>query len=276
MHYGMTTGIMGAATDPSPPPPPPTPVDFAPLVITGSTGDDELYVYDGYGGSLFVAYGDAIAGFEGANRLILITTGGGMDTVVIESDYAITTNLGDGDDTFDGFYAFGNLTVFGDFGNDFIQGGNGNDQLFGGQGRDALFGDLGDDTVSGGDGSDALFGGSGRDSLNGGVGNDLLGFGLRDKVNGGDGDDTFQLTGDDGLRGAITLDFNDGDVLNFSRLPQIQVSDLSLVGGRLIVYNLNQGISCSFGGVEEFDTIQDAIESGQLVLSTLFDSDTFG
>jgi Ca2+-binding RTX toxin-like protein len=63
-----------------------------------------------------------------------------------------------------------------------ISGGDGNDTLVGGGGRDNLRGDGGADTLTGSDGDDTLLGGAGNDTLDGGKGSDML--------DGGDGTDS--------------------------------------------------------------------------------------
>jgi Ca2+-binding RTX toxin-like protein len=83
------------------------------------------------------AYGDRLAGDNGANRL---TGAGGTDTLIGAG----------GDDT--------------------LSGQDDGDLLFGDAGKDWLFGDKGDDYLDGGDGDDTLDGGLGIDELVGGAG----------------------------------------------------------------------------------------------------------
>lgn len=80
---------------------------------------------------------------------------GGNDTLVIQSDVAVDSD---------------------------VSGGDGNDTLVGGAGRDNLRGDAGSDTLTGSDGDDTLRGGAGNDTLDGGKGGDIL--------DGGDGIDS--------------------------------------------------------------------------------------
>src|SRR5699024_6523175 len=79
----------------------------------------------------------------------------GNDTLVIQSDVTVDSN---------------------------VSGGDGNDTLVGGARRDDLRGDAGADTLTGSDGDDLLRGGIGNDTLDGGKGADLL--------DGGDGVDS--------------------------------------------------------------------------------------
>lgn len=79
----------------------------------------------------------------------------GNDTLVIQSDVAVDSD---------------------------ISGGEGHDTLVGGAGRDNLRGDAGNDTLTGSDGDDTLRGGAGNDTLDGGKGADIL--------DGGDGVDS--------------------------------------------------------------------------------------
>lgn len=96
-------------------------------------------------------------------------------------------------------------------GTDSIDGGMGDDVLLGLAGKDWLNGGAGDDLLKGGDGDDRLEGGPGHDTLVGGQGDDIMGGvftaglclgGAGDDVviggagatlNGGDGEDSFQL-----------------------------------------------------------------------------------
>jgi Ca2+-binding RTX toxin-like protein len=101
-----------------------------------------------------------IANAEAANDLLVITAGGGNDTIDASTIAAGTIGL-----TLDG--GEGNDTITGSHGNDTLLGGNGNDKVVGGAGND--FADLGagDDTFTWnpGDGSDTVLGGTGNDTL---------------------------------------------------------------------------------------------------------------
>jgi Ca2+-binding RTX toxin-like protein len=88
----------------------------------------------------------------------------------------------------------------------FVVNGSGSGQVVNGTaGNDTLLGTPGDDTINGLGGNDSLFGNDGADSLNGGDGNDTLDawtVGLdedADTLDGGLGDDVYQVDADDDL-----------------------------------------------------------------------------
>jgi Ca2+-binding RTX toxin-like protein len=79
-------------------------------------------------------------------------------------------------------------------------GGDGNDTLSGAGCDDRFWGQNGDDRLSGNGGHDSLYGGAGLDTLSGGSGDDRLdgGYdGVRDRLTGGSGADTFITHGDE-------------------------------------------------------------------------------
>jgi Ca2+-binding RTX toxin-like protein len=106
---------------------------------------------------------------------------------------------------------------------DTILGGLGNDSIFGGAisgvdtGYDTLDGSDGNDYIYGDGGGDVLYGGRGNDTLDGGLGNDTLygGFtyltfenGYDDTLNGGSGDDYYQIIlgyDNDSVQGSSTI-----------------------------------------------------------------------
>jgi cyclophilin family peptidyl-prolyl cis-trans isomerase len=114
-------------------------VNIAPLVPTGSAGDDILVgtaeddTINGRGGN------DRIRGKAGNDRLI---GGSGNDRLIGGAD---------------------NDTLIGRGGNDFLNGSAGNDILKGGNGNDTLRSGRGRDQLDGGRGSDTYIGGGNRD-----------------------------------------------------------------------------------------------------------------
>lgn len=91
-----------------------------------------------------------------------------------------------------------NFDLIGGSGHDEIEGGGGNDILKGGDGNDILKGGDGNDDLDGQEGTDKLFGGAGDDILRAG-GSVPVDFvkkeGDFDRLNGGDGKDTFGFYG---------------------------------------------------------------------------------
>lgn len=131
--------------------------------LDGGEGDDTLHGGEGddllYGGT----GSDDLYGHDGDDRM----------------------DGGEGDDSVNG--GLGNDTIEGGSGADALHGRHGDDQLSGGEGEDTLFGGWGDDTLDGRDGS--------RDFLNGGDGEDHLRVDEGDIASGGDGMDSFYLSG---------------------------------------------------------------------------------
>jgi len=90
-------------------------------------------------------------------------------------------------------------SVDGGAGNDTVTGGAAADTLLGGAGQDTIDGAAGNDSLLGGDGNDNITAGTGNDYIDGGAGNDTVVLGANlasgDVIIGGDGTDTFSLTG---------------------------------------------------------------------------------
>jgi hypothetical protein len=102
---------------------------------------------------------------SGRVRRVVVVTGAGEDSVIVDRRVSVNSTL---------------------------QGGDGDDSLFGGSGDDSLEGDTGDDSLVGGAGSDDMHGGDGVDDMEGDDGDDSIrGEGGRDHVRGGGGDDAF-------------------------------------------------------------------------------------
>jgi hypothetical protein len=103
--------------------------------------------------------------FSGRIRRIVVVTGGGDDSALVDRRVAPASTL---------------------------EGGAGDDSLYGGAGDDSLNGDVGDDSCVGGAGDDSIRGGDGADDCDGSDGDDSIrGESGRDRVHGGGGDDAF-------------------------------------------------------------------------------------
>ena len=111
--------------------------------------------------------------------------------------------------------------------NDIINAMAGNDEVFGRSGDDTIRGQSGDDILHGEEGDDRLFGNSGNDTLDAGIGNDylfggegddlVLAFEGSNELNGGSGDDTYQVSVNafnliDDISGLDTLIVEDGNI----------------------------------------------------------------
>ena len=81
----------------------------------------------------------------------------------------------------------GDSSINGTETSDLIDGLSGDDEIFGGEGNDIIFGSAGNDILAGQAGVDTLVGGEGNDNLSGQAG---------DVLNGGTGNDTYQLLAD--------------------------------------------------------------------------------
>lgn len=212
-------------------------------------GDDRVELQDGsavYGQILLGAGNDTLTAVDGD---LDIDAGAGNDTVTTgtgddlvkggEGDDII--DGGEGDDALQG--GDGNDRLIGGIGDDILLGGLGNDTLIGGEGNDTLTGGDGVDTADysgdrdgvvvnlqtgkaagegagndnlagienaiGGQGDDVLIGNALANVLTGGGGNDRIVAGAGDTANGGEGDDTVEVS--TGAGGAVNADGGEGD-----------------------------------------------------------------
>ncbi len=232
----------------------------------GSMADDFFFgskfkdIFDGRAGD------DYISGADGTDSL---TGGDGNDIIYggIGSDRALgglgRDNLfgglgndrlygGEGRDSLNGDE--GDDSLYGDTGRDTLYGGDGNDKLYGGDDDDYLSGHEGNDRLDGGKGDDDLYGGAGSDNLSGGAGDDFIDGNdptpsttpttppvpNRDKLLGGDGNDTVVVDdGDNALggKGVDTLNLiasnSSGNIvysINLSKVTGKSAADIGYLG----------------------------------------------
>lgn len=240
-------------------------------LIDGGAGDDSL------SGD---ADNDVLAGNEGRDTL----DGGLGDDRLEGGEDADLLSGGDGADLLAG--GTGDDTLTGDAGADTLDGGAGNDSLSGGLGNDGLTGGDGADTLSGGDGADTLTGGAGNDQLLGGAGVDDLLIGAGDLVQGGDGDDTFEIDPTLAGTGTITVvggeageDLSDpannpagriGDVLDLRGLAGVVISytnpdpinGTSETGSVTYLNAAGQPVTIQFSEIEAVLTSANAVVDG--------------
>jgi hypothetical protein len=139
------------------------------VVITGTSGDDVIFVYaisGGFRASINGTLTDTLT----ANSRVVVNALEGHDKVqVLSGSLPMWLDGGEGNDT-----------LIGGNGNEVMFGGIGNDTLTGKKGVDAMFGDAGNDTITG---TGILVGGDNVDTLNavgprnvmiGGLGGDTL------------------------------------------------------------------------------------------------------
>ena len=157
-----------------------------------------------------------------------------------------------GDDELNGHG--GNDVLKGGHGDDAVNGGDGNDRLSGdaGNDEDQLIGGRGDDRLIGGCGDDIMHGGAGDDVMRGGRGGDMFIFddadlddsAWHDRIDGGRGDDTLDLSGA-GAGWSVHLD--DGSVIE-----PTSPSD----GGLEEPHGFSGVVEFDGGGRIEFDNIE--------------------
>ena len=205
--------------------------------LNGSRGDDVLSGGNG---------NDRLKGRRGDDEL----NGHGGNDVLKGGHGDDAVNGGDGNDRLDGNH--GNDRLSGDAGNDRLRGGHGDDELFGGDGEDQLIGGRGDDRLIGGRGDDIMHGGAGDDVMRGGCGDDMFIFddadlddsAWHDRIDGGRGDDTLDLSGA-GAGWSVHLD--DGSVIE-----PTSPSD----GGLEEPHGFSGVVEFDGGGRIEFDNIE--------------------
>jgi len=155
------------------------------LTITGTTGNDNLYVsYQLAGNKINVNDYSTTKQFDGlAVKKIVVIGKEGNDSLWVNSNIGtIPTSIdgGAGDDRL--YTPEGNDTLVGGLGLDILNSGGGADKLDGGDGNDQLNGGTGNDTLVGGAGNDTIHGNGNNDSIDGGLG--------ADDMYGDDGTDT--------------------------------------------------------------------------------------
>jgi Ca2+-binding RTX toxin-like protein len=235
--------------------------------LKGSTADDFFFgskfkdIFDGRAGDDYISGADGIDSLTGGDGNDVIYGGLGSDKALggLGRDY-LSGGLGSdklygglGKDSLYGDE--GNDSLYGDAGHDNLDGGDGNDKLYGGDDDDYLSGQEGNDRLDGGRGDDDLYGGAGSDYLAGGVGDDLIDgrdpspstppttppVPSRDRLLGGDGNDTVVVDeGDNALggKGVDTLDIrarssSSSDVvyaINFSKVTGKSAADIGYLG----------------------------------------------
>jgi Ca2+-binding RTX toxin-like protein len=178
---------------------------FNTVEVVGDDSDNSFVVAQNAMGDLTVTDGPAVLTVDRSFRSIVVSGGGGDDTITVLAVNragltAISLDGNGGNDLVDASAAIvGNvkLRLNGDAGEDTLIGSAFDDRIDGGDGDDSLIGNDGDDSMLGGDGADTADGGAGNDTLNGGENNDSLSGGSGDdSIFGGLDNDT--LMGDDG------------------------------------------------------------------------------
>ena len=137
------------------------------LFVEGTRRADDVIIHRNPAnrGEIEVKHDGQTEEFAGRVRRIVVVSGAGDDSVLLDRRIAPASTL---------------------------VGGDGDDSLAGGSGDDSLEGDAGDDSLVGGAGDDHVHGGDGADDLEGDDGDDsIVGAGGTDHVRGGRGDDAF-------------------------------------------------------------------------------------
>ena len=123
-----------------------------PAVVTGTQGDDVIYVTAPGKTIQALAGNDVVCSIFEAGSVI-VDAGEGVDYVHLTNDAADV--------------------IYGGPGNDNLWSSGGDDRLYGDEGHDRLYAGRGNDYVSGGTENDQLRGGAGDDSLYGDAGTDI-------------------------------------------------------------------------------------------------------
>ena len=136
-------------------------------VLNGGLGNDTL---DGGNGNDSLTGGDGNDTYriDSADDVIVEAVGKGTDTVEINFNYTLATNLEN--------LVLTGLAAINGTGNDSAN------QILGNSAANTLDGGAGNDILNGGAGNDSLIGGVGNDSLDGGTGADTLVGGLGDDI----------------------------------------------------------------------------------------------
>src|SRR4051812_5099721 len=130
------------------------------LFVEGSRRNDDIVVRRNPAnrGEIEVRHNGESETFSRRVRRIVVVTGAGDDSALVDRRVSPSSTL---------------------------TGGDGDDSLFGGAGDDSLEGDAGDDSLVGGSGNDHVRGGDGADDCDGSDGDDsIVGDGGRDHVRG--------------------------------------------------------------------------------------------
>jgi len=112
-----------------------------------------------------------VVGSDGADNITVVRSG---DWIGVDNQWFATANVGrlvitagGGDDTIRDETGLGAI----------IYGGSGNDTIYGGRGADIIYGGQGDDVIYGDRGPDTIYGGAGNNTINGGAGNNAIQYG---------------------------------------------------------------------------------------------------
>ncbi len=203
-------------------------------LLDGGVGNDSLY-----GG----AGNDTLIGGAGSD---VLDGGAGTDTASYATSTAgVSVNLATaavsgGDAAGDTLISIENVT--GSAFNDTLTGDSGANVLDGGAGNDLLNGGAGNDSLYGGAGNDTLIGGAGNDLLNGGTGEDVIYGGIGDTIDGGDGVDRLDVSG----QGAVRIIYDAANRANGT--VQFLNADRS-VAGTLTFANIESVVACFTPGI---------------------------
>jgi Ca2+-binding RTX toxin-like protein len=157
--------------------------------IIGGDGDDILY---GEAGENTLAGGQGHDAYNiaNANDVIQEDADAGTDRVYTEVTYTLAANVEDlvlqGGFAINGTGNALNNNIYGNELANTISGDAGDDTIFAYDGDDSVYGDAGNDVLDGGSGNDALYGGEGDDVFGGN-------FGVSETIDGGAGNDTYQI-----------------------------------------------------------------------------------
>jgi Ca2+-binding RTX toxin-like protein len=148
------------------------------LIVTGTTGNDNVSVSSGYNND-WTVYVNGRSTSVSKSRVwantIQFHGGAGNDYfnfMTGQEALRLVAYAGSGNDRI--FGGRMNDLIYGNSGDDYLSGGSGNDTIHGDAGNDTMFGGSGNDVLMGWDGNDTLYGDSGKDYLYGGFGRDTF------------------------------------------------------------------------------------------------------
>jgi Ca2+-binding RTX toxin-like protein len=170
--------------------------------------------------------------FKGA-----ITTGGGSDTIDVNSKKGATISTGSGNDS-----------VKSGAGKDSVDLGTGDDKVNTGAGNDTVSTGSGNDSVDTGAGNDKVYVGSGNDTVKTGAGNDFVsldkGFIGNAQLNGGGGNDKLDLsnvviTNVVKQGAALTITLDNGSVITETNFEKFVYDSNGAADGGIVTVGVN-------------------------------------
>lgn len=213
------------------------------LVVTGTHGNDTIYLWTSHTGQVFAWMNGQMFGphtLPAGGRAIVFGGDGNDQIYATDSHRPVSINGEGGHDQITGGHA-----------NDLLDGGDGVDRIWGMGGDDLIKGGEGNDIIDGREGDDIVVSGAGDDSIGGSGGRDLLIGGLgRDRADGGAGDD---------LLIAGTTDYDDNDAALRAILAEWSTASDTASAAASLTSGLPGGIALRWGETVHDDGLADCL-----------------